>query len=235
MFWALNGTTRSPSRANMRQSAVARSDFPAWEVVPCTMTTLAALTRLRAPRGRRGRSWNGAATVRARSLRRAVRPSPVAQPGCSSEGRRGPPSSSRYASEHRVEVMVADRAGGGRERKQIVHRRRHLEPAPVAVPHHPLDPLRIDRPRAHHPRDLLFEAPHPRALGTGVVVVPDGRRPHPRGGAPRPSPRPRTGSSRRSPGGRARGCPGCAPPPRRGSADARTGRARPHPSAASAP
>ncbi len=40
MFCALNGATRSPSCAKMRHNAVAIRDFPACEVVPCTIRTL---------------------------------------------------------------------------------------------------------------------------------------------------------------------------------------------------
>ena len=43
MFCALNGATRRPSWAKMRQSAVAITDLPAWEEVPCTMMTRAGV------------------------------------------------------------------------------------------------------------------------------------------------------------------------------------------------
>ena len=42
MFCALNGATSRPSCANMRQSAAASTDLPAWDEVPWTMMTPAS-------------------------------------------------------------------------------------------------------------------------------------------------------------------------------------------------
>ncbi|MBF8299375.1 MAG: hypothetical protein HW397_424 [Dehalococcoidia bacterium] len=41
MFWALNGATLSPRLAKIRQRAVVKTDLPALDMVPWTISTLA--------------------------------------------------------------------------------------------------------------------------------------------------------------------------------------------------
>ena len=74
-----------------------------------------------------------------------------------------------------IEVMILNDTRGGRESEQIVHRRRHLKSALVAVPHDRLDPLRIGGAGPHDTPDLIVEGSHPRALRPAVVVVVDDR------------------------------------------------------------
>ncbi len=72
-----------------------------------------------------------------------------------------------------VEMVVLHRAGGGGEGEQVIHRRGDLEGALVAVPLHPLDPLRVHHARSDDPADLFIEGANHRAFGAGMVVVVD--------------------------------------------------------------
>ena len=116
--------------------------------------------------------------------------------------------------EGEVEMMRLHRPGRRGEGEHVVDRRDDLEGALVAVPLHPVDPFGIDHAAAHHPRNLFLERARQRALGARMVVVIGHGSCARSGSRPSPPVRPRTGSSRRSRAGRARDCPGCAPPPR---------------------
>ena len=110
-------------------------------------------------------------------------------------------------------MVSLHRAGGGGEGEQVVDRGGDLERALVAVAHHAGDPFGLTT-RARTTRRSPPRACGHRALGPRMVVVVDRAALARQRARRRPRGRPRTGSSRRCRAGRARGCPGCGPPPR---------------------
>src|SRR6185312_9824839 len=76
----------------------------------------------------------------------------------------------------RVEMMVLHRLGRRGEGEEIIDRRRDLEAALIAVPHHAVEPFGIGGAAMNDPADLLAEAADARRLGPRMIVVIDRRR-----------------------------------------------------------
>ena len=111
------------------------------------------------------------------------------------------------------------------EAEDVVHRRRQLQPALVAVTADAVEPLGIDDARPVDAQRLFAQVAHRRRRAASCrrsTSSADGRSAIARSRSCRRG----TGSSRRSRRCRARGCPGCARRPRSSAAARRTRRAR---------